>query len=213
MKINFGINIAAMKITGADFTVDRINLLAKLPVTAQLPNKTQLQFVSNEDIFDVPFDVAQKMFNTKGKRLLKTKLSVLFNTDNDGPVHFKAKVLEVLDYGDFKYAKVDYNGNQFFVVDNGFNPGEMVTVNLDLDDSLIKDEDTDIILVGSEPRKLQKSVKDDSKAEAPAEEVVEEKVEAKPVVEVKEALEAPQEEEPKAEETPAEAKAEPETDK
>ena len=212
-KVNFGINIAAMKISGTDFTADRVNLLAKLPVTAQLPNKSQLQFVSNEDIFDVPFDVAQKMFNTKGKRLLKTKLSVLFNTDNDGPVHFKAKVLELLDYGDFKYAKVDYNGNQFFVVDNGYNPGEMVTVNLDLDDSLIKDEDTDIILVGTEPRKLQKFVKNDSKVEASADEVVEEKVEVKPVVEVKEAEEAPQEEEPKAEETPAEAEVEPETDK
>ncbi len=154
--INFDINVAAMKLTGADYVVHRINLLAKLPVVAELPSKDKLLFKSNEDLFDVPFDIAQKMFNTKGKKLLKTNLSVLFNTDNEGPLHFKAKVLEIKDYGDFKYAYVDYNTNKFFVVDKGYNVGDSVTVNLDLNESLITDEDMSIILVGQEPRRLQK---------------------------------------------------------
>lgn len=171
-KVNFDINIAAMKLSGEDYVAHRVNLLAKLPVTAILPNKSQLQFVSGEDIFDVPFDIAQKMFNTKGKKLLKTNLSILFNTDNDGDLHFKAKVLDIFDYGSFKYAKVDYNGNQFFVVDNNYNPGDIITVNLDLNDSLITDEDINIILVGTEPRRLQKIV-NEKQAEAPVEEKTE----------------------------------------
>ncbi len=162
-KVNFDINIAAMKLSGEDYVAHRINLLAKLPVQAILPSKEQLQFKSNDDLFNVPFDIAQKMFNTKGKKLLKTNISVLFNTDNEGPLHFKAKVLSILDYGDFKYAKVDYFGNQFFVVDKGYNSGDEITVNLDLDDALITDEDMNIILVGQEPRRLQKI--DNSKAE------------------------------------------------
>ena len=157
-KVNFDINIAAMKLSGEDYVAHRINLLAKLPVTAKLENKSNLQFVSGEDIFDVPFDMAQKMFNTKGKKLLKTNLSILFNTDNDGKYHFSAKVLDVKDYGDYKYAKVSYNNIEFYVVDKDYQVGQMVTVNLDLDDSLITDEDSDIILVGSEPRRLQKIV-------------------------------------------------------
>ena len=155
-KVNFNINIAAMKFTGNDYVVHRVNLLAKLPVTAILPSKEQLQFVSGEDIFNVPFDIAQKMFNTKGKKLLKTKLSVLFNTDNEGDLHFKAKVLNIFDYGTFKYAFVDYNGNQFYVVDKGYNVGDVITVNLDLNQALINDDDMDIILVGTQPRRLQK---------------------------------------------------------
>lgn len=154
-NVKFDIPTGAFKITGDDYVVHRINLLCKLPVTADLVSKSLLQFISNEDRFDVPFDIAQKMFNTKGRKLLKTPLSVLFNTNNEGPCTFKAKVLELVDYGDDKYANVDYNGNKFFVVDNGYNVGDTITVHLDLDDSLITDEDMDIILVGTEPRKLQ----------------------------------------------------------
>ena len=145
-----------MKITGPDFDVRRINLIAKFNVTAVLPAPDQLQFVYGEDKFDVPFDIAQKMFNTKGKKLLKTNLSVKFNTDNEGEVHFDAKVLEVFDYGEFKYAKVEYNGQQFYVVDRDYAQGDTITVCLDFNDALITDEDLDIILVGSEPRKLQR---------------------------------------------------------
>ena len=155
-KVHFNINVAAMKITGPDFDVRRINLIAKFNVTAILPAPDQLQFVYGEDKFDVPFDIAQKMFNTKGKKLLKTNLSVKFNTDNEGEVHFDAKVLEVFDYGEFKYAKVEYNGQQFYVVDRDYAQGDTITVCLDLNDALITDEDLDIILVGSEPRKLQR---------------------------------------------------------
>ncbi len=155
-KVHFNINVAAMKITGPDFDVHRINLIAKFNVTAILPAPDQLQFVYGEDKFDVPFDIAQKMFNTKGKKLLKTNLSVKFNTDNEGEVHFDAKVLEVFDYGEFKYAKVEYNGQQFYVVDRDYTQGDTITVCLDFNDALITDEDLDIILVGSEPRKLQR---------------------------------------------------------
>ena len=155
-KVHFNINVAAMKITGPDFDVRRINLIAKFNVTAVLPAPDQLQFVYGEDKFDVPFDIAQKMFNTKGKKLLKTNLSVKFNTDNEGEVHFDAKVLEVFDYGEFKYAKVEYNGQQFYVVDRDYAQGDIITVCLDFNDALITDEDLDIILVGSEPRKLQR---------------------------------------------------------
>ena len=155
-KVHFNINVAAMKITGDDFDVHRINLLAKFNVTAILPQPDQLQFVFGEDKFDVPFDIAQKMFNTKGKKLLKTNLSVLFNTDNEGDVHFDAKVLDVFDYGEFKYAKVEYNGLQFYVVDREYNSGDTITVSLDFNEALITDEDLQIILVGSQPRRLQR---------------------------------------------------------
>ncbi len=155
-KVNFDINIAAMKLSGEDYVAHRINLLAKLPVSAILPSKEKLQLKSNEDLFDVPFDIAQRMFNTKGKKLLKTNLSILFNTDNEGPLHIQAKVLDVKDYGENKYAYVDYQGNQFYVVDKDYKQGDVITVNLDLEDALITDEDMDIILVGQEPRRLQK---------------------------------------------------------
>ena len=122
-EVNFDVNIAAMKITGKDYIVHRINLLAKLPVNAVLVDKLRLQLTSNEDAFDVPMDIAQKMFNTKGKKLLKTNLSVLFNTDNEGESHFKARVLSILDYGEYQYARVDYQGNAFYVVNKDYNIG------------------------------------------------------------------------------------------
>ena len=154
-EVNFDVNIAAMKITGKDYIVHRINLLAKLPVNAVLVDKLRLQLTSNEDAFDVPMDIAQKMFNTKGKKLLKTNLSVLFNTDNEGESHFKARVLSILDYGEYQYARVDYQGNAFYVVNKDYNIGEEVDVNLDLADSLITDEDNRMILVGNQPNRLQ----------------------------------------------------------
>ena len=144
-----------MKITGKDYIVHRINLLAKLPVNAVLVDKLRLQLTSNEDAFDVPMDVAQTMFNTKGKKLLKTNLSVLFNTDNEGESHFKARVLSILDYGEYQYARVDYQGNAFYVVNKDYNIGEEVDVNLNLADSLITDEDNRMILVGNQPNRLQ----------------------------------------------------------
>ena len=159
-KVNFNINVAAMKLSGKDYIVHRINLLAKLPVTAILPNKELLQFKSNDDLFDVPFDIAQKLFNTKGRKLLKTKLSITFNTDNDGPLTFKARVLAIQDYGDYKYARVDYKGNTFYVVDQNYNIGQEIVVHLDLDEALITDEDYDMILCGTQPRRLQKIVND-----------------------------------------------------
>ncbi|MCR5231783.1 MAG: ATP-binding cassette domain-containing protein [Acholeplasmatales bacterium] len=159
-KVNFNINVAAMKLSGKDYIVHRINLLAKLPVTAILPNKELLQFKSNDDLFDVPFDMAQKLFNTKGRKLLKTKLSITFNTDNDGPLTFKARVLAIQDYGDYKYARVDYKGNTFYVVDQNYNIGQEIVVHLDLDEALITDEDYDMILCGTQPRRLQKIVND-----------------------------------------------------
>ena len=172
-KVNYDINIAAMKISGEDFVVHRVNLLSKLDIQAVLPSKEQLQFVSFNDVFNVPFDLAQKLFNTKGKKLLKTKLSILFNTDNDGEWSFTAKVIDICDYGTFKYAKVDYNGNQFFVVDKDYQIGQDVTVHLDINEALIKDEDVDIILAGVEPRRLQKieNMLEEDKAEDNTEEV------------------------------------------
>ena len=157
-KVKFNINIAAMKMSGKDYVVHRINLLAKLPVQAFMPTKESLAFKSNDDVFDVPFEMAQKLFNTKGKKLLKTNLSITFNTDNDGDLHFKARVLAIQDYGDYRYARVDYKGNTFYVVDKKYNIGEEITVNLDLNEALITDEDNDMILVGTQPRRLQKIV-------------------------------------------------------
>lgn len=155
-EVKFNINLAAMKFTGADYEVPSVDLLAKLPVIALLEGKEKLRFKTSHDLFEVPFDMAQKMFNTKGKKLLKTNLSVLFNTDNTGDIELHARVLEIQDYGKFKYARVDYNGNQFFVPNKGFSIGEDVIVYLDLDQALIMDEDQQMILVGTKPRTLQK---------------------------------------------------------
>ena len=155
-EVNFDVNLAAMKFNGADYEVPSVNLLAKLPVTALLEGKEKLRFKCFNDVFEIPFDMAQKMFNTKGKKLLKTNLSVLFNTDNTGDVELRARVLEIQDYGTFKYARVEYNGLQFFVPNKGFSIGQEVTVYLDLDQALIMDEDTQMILVGTTPRTLQK---------------------------------------------------------
>ena len=73
-----------MKIVGQDNQIDRISLLTKINVLPVLESKEKLVFKFDTMTFDVPFDIAQKMFNTKGKKLLKTHLSVLFNTDNEG---------------------------------------------------------------------------------------------------------------------------------
>ena len=153
-KVNFSVNLAAMKISGEGYLVDRINLIAKFNVLAELPTKEQLVFVSGEDRFNVPHDVAQKLFNTKGKKLLKTNLSIAFNTDNFGVDQFKVKVLDILDYGDIKYAKVMYREVEFYIIDNGYKVSSDAIVHLDLNNALITDEDIKIILLGSHPKEL-----------------------------------------------------------
>ena len=153
-KVGYDINLAEMKITGKDFEIPRINLLTKLECTAELPTKEKLYFRNNTVTFGVPFEVAQRLFNTKGKKLLKTHLSVVFNTDNQGDNEFVAEVLDVKDYGDIKYAYVKYGEQMFYIKDYGYHVRDSVKVHLDLNDALIVDDDMNIILAGQQPRIL-----------------------------------------------------------
>ncbi len=153
-KVSYDIKLAQMKLTGKDFEIPRISLLTKLDCTAELVTKDRLVFKNGTMTFEVPFDLAQRLFNTKGKKLLKTHLSVLFNTDNEGENEFVAEVLDVKDYGNEKYAYVKYNGQMFYVKDNGYHIRDAVKVKLDLEDALIVDEDNNIILAGKAPRIL-----------------------------------------------------------
>lgn len=153
-KVSYDIKLAQMKLTGKDFEIPRISLLTKLDCTAELAAKDRLVFKNGTMTFEVPFDLAQRLFNTKGKKLLKTHLSVLFNTDNEGGNEFVAEVLDVKDYGNEKYAYVKYNGQMFYVKDNGYHIRDAVKVRLDLEQALIVDEDNNIILAGKAPRIL-----------------------------------------------------------
>ena len=151
-KVGFDINVAQMKIVGKDNQIDRISLLTKIDVLPVLESKEKLVFKFDTMTFDVPFDIAQKMFNTKGKKLLKTHLSVLFNTDNEGDNCFYAEVLDVKDYGANKYALVKYDQLKFYVKDQNYHVRDSVKVNIDLNKALIVDEDNNIILYGKRPK-------------------------------------------------------------
>ena len=151
-KVGFDINVAQMKIVGQDNQIDRISLLTKIDVLPVLESKEKLVFKFDTMTFDVPFDIAQKMFNTKGKKLLKTHLSVLFNTDNEGDNCFYAEVLDVKDYGANKYALVKYDQLKFYVKDQNYHVRDSVKVNIDLNKALIVDEDNNIILYGKRPK-------------------------------------------------------------
>ncbi|MBQ2472599.1 MAG: ATP-binding cassette domain-containing protein [Acholeplasmatales bacterium] len=151
-KVGFDINVAQMKIVGQDNQIDRISLLTKINVLPVLESKEKLVFKFDTMTFDVPFDIAQKMFNTKGKKLLKTHLSVLFNTDNEGDNCFYAEVLDVKDYGANKYALVKYDQLKFYVKDQNYHVRDSVKVNIDLNKALIVDEDNNIILYGKRPK-------------------------------------------------------------
>ena len=151
-KVGFDINVAQMKIVGQDNQIDRISLLTKINVLPVLESKEKLVFKFDTMTFDVPFDIAQKMFNTKGKKLLKTHLSVLFNTDNEGENCFYAEVLDVKDYGANKYALVKYDQLKFYVKDQNYHVRDSVKVNIDLNKALIVDEDNNIILYGKRPK-------------------------------------------------------------
>ena len=151
-KVGFDINVAQMKIVGQDNQIDRISLLTKINVLPVLESKEKLVFKFDTMTFDVPFDIAQKMFNTKGKKLLKTHLSVLFNTDNEGDNCFYAEVLDVKDYGANKYALVKYNQLKFYVKDQNYHVRDSAKVTIDLNKALIVDEDNNIILYGKRPK-------------------------------------------------------------
>ncbi len=151
-KVGFDINVAQMKIVGQDNQIDRISLLTKIDVLPVLESKEKLVFKFDTMTFDVPFDIAQKMFNTKGKKLLKTHLSVLFNTDNEGDNCFYAEVLDVKDYGANKYALVKYNQLKFYVKDQNYHVRDSAKVTIDLNKALIVDEDNNIILYGKRPK-------------------------------------------------------------
>jgi hypothetical protein len=153
-KVSYDIKLAQMKLTSKDFEIPRISLLTKLDCTAELVTKDRLVFKNGTMTFEVPLDLAQRLFNTKSKKLLKTRLSVLFNTDNEGENEFVAEVLDVKDYGNEKYAYVKYNGQLFYVNDSGYHIRDAIKVKLDLEDALIVDEDNNIILAGKAPRIL-----------------------------------------------------------
>ena len=153
-KVNFDINLANMKFIGRDYKINRINLLSKLDVYAELVAKDKLVFKCGPDTFEVPFDIAQVLFNTKGKKLLKTHLSILFNTDNEGAGEFSAHVLDIKDYGDAKYAYVKYNNQMFYIKDQGYRIADTVKVHVDINECLINDEDTNMVLYGKAPRYL-----------------------------------------------------------
>ena len=153
-KVTYDINLAEMKLTGKDYEIPRINLVTSLDCTAELVTKEKLVFRNDTMTFDVPFDIAQTLFNTKGKKLLKTNLQVIFNTNNEGENTFVAEVLDVKDYGNDKYAYVKYNNTMFYVKDKGYHVRDSVKVNLDLNQALIIDKDLNIILTGTEPKRL-----------------------------------------------------------
>ena len=153
-KVTYDINLAEMKLTGKDYEIPRINLVTSLDCTAELVTKEKLVFRNDTMTFDVPFDIAQTLFNTKGKKLLKTNLQVIFNTNNEGENTFVAEVLDVKDYGNDKYAYVKYNNTMFYVKDKGYHVRDSVKVNMDLNQALIIDKDLNIILTGTEPKRL-----------------------------------------------------------
>lgn len=153
-KVTYDINLAEMKLTGKDYEIPRINLVTSLDCTAELVTKEKLVFRNDTMTFDVPFDIAQTLFNTKGKKLLKTNLQVIFNTNNEGENTFVAEVLDVKDYGNDKYAYVKYNNTMFYVKDKGYHVRDSVKVNMDLNEALIIDKDLNIILTGTEPKRL-----------------------------------------------------------
>lgn len=147
-NVSFDIDLAKITIVGDEYKVNPlvVEFSANAAVVKVENNLYALKV--NDAQFNLPTNIAQNLFTTKGKALLKTELLVkssgldLVQTDNG----LEVKVVKVLDYGNKKYSIVSY-ANQEFAVSLDLEVGQTVKLAYDVNKISIIDIAQDIILI------------------------------------------------------------------